>query len=547
MRLNLMSKMMVGFGIILFLMLGTSIYLVQQMKNIDQNYEELITKNAMARYQTTLAIAEVQGAVSSVRAYQISGKPEDAAKAAQSIKAAEEALEILKAVVSTEQEETALNEFVICLSNFKLYSNNLINLITQREALEGAAWEVANLNIVDVINNNEGIINDMVRAGKALALIESDILEQKNQANTKQADGSIALAMTLTVIIVLLGMAVAYYVARLISKPIQAVNQAAAQIATGDLTAEEIKINSQDEIGQLAKSFNAMFVNLKDMVQKIQHHANSVAASAGELSAGAENVSAGATETAATMTEFATSLEHIANNVQEVSRTSASTVNQAHQGRQQVVQVTEQFAVNARIAGEVYRIVEILNAKSRDISKIVDLITQIADQTNLLALNAAIEAARAGEQGRGFAVVAEEVRKLAEQSANSTKQIGAIISGIQLETQNAFAEMELARDIVEKITQSLKELENGFAGIVTSVDGLATQIQEVNSTTEQISAGVQNVVAANEEQNATMEEVAATAQSLARMAEELESLVGNFKVAQVADDEHIKVPVEQQA
>lgn len=531
MRLNLMGKMMVGFGIVLFLMLGTSIYLVQQMKTIDHHYDELIVKTAQARYQATLATSEAQGAASSVRAYMISGNPEDAAKAAQSIKTAEDAVQKLKSLAATEEEKVLVEDFTTRLSVFKGHANNLIELIKERESLQGAEREAAQFKVVEAFSNNQEIITGMVNVGKAMGVRESEILEQKNQANSDQVDRSIALAMTLVVIIISLGMAVSYYVGRMIAKPIRAVNEAAAQIATGDLTGEEINIKSQDEIGQLAKSFNTMFVNLKDIVQKIQHHANNVAASAGELSAGAENVSAGATETASTMTEFAASIEHIAGNVQDVSSAADATASQANAGSQQVAQVTEQFAENVKITGEVGRIVGILEEKSRDISKIIDLITQIADQTNLLALNAAIEAARAGEQGRGFAVVAEEVRKLAEQSASSTKQISEIIGGIQLDTQKAVTEMEVAGNMVGNINLSLKELENGFGRIVTSVNGLASQIQEVASTTEQISAGVQNVVAANEEQTATMEEVAATSQGLARMAEELEGLVSNFKIA----------------
>ena len=192
-----------------------------------------------------------------------------------------------------------------------------------------------------------------------------------------------------------------------------------------------------------------------------------------------------------------------------------------------------------------------LGQRSKAIDQIVATISGIAGQTNLLALNAAIEAARAGEQGRGFAVVAEEVRKLAEQSQEATKQISALIGGIQGDTEQAVAAMDNGTREVKLGAEVVNTAGQAFHEIVALVEQVSDQIREVSSTIDQMAIGSQQIVesvnridhlskeaasqaqtvsAATEEQSASMEEIASSSQSLAQLALELRDAVGKFKV-----------------
>jgi methyl-accepting chemotaxis protein len=197
------------------------------------------------------------------------------------------------------------------------------------------------------------------------------------------------------------------------------------------------------------------------------------------------------------------------------------------------------------------KVVGELGERSKEINQIIAVITDIASQTNLLALNAAIEAARAGEHGRGFAVVAEEVRKLAEQSAQSAKQIYQLISTIQEETNLTVQSMDAAKGEVLSGIDVVNTAGNSFAQIERSINNVTVQIQEVSSAVQQMAASSEQIVqsmkmitqisesssaqtmavsSATEEQLASMEEITSAANSLTKMAEALQSLIEKFKI-----------------
>ncbi|HBV99141.1 MAG: hypothetical protein JL50_07230 [Peptococcaceae bacterium BICA1-7] len=328
---------------------------------------------------------------------------------------------------------------------------------------------------------------------------------------------------------VLLGLLTAFFIARSITGPVASLVNVANVAASGDLTSD-IEVKSGDEIGKLATAFKTMVGEMRGLVREIMEKSSALSASSQQLNSSAQQTSAGASENAATMTEIASTVEQVTANVQSISQASEVTKGHANEGSGGLVTINSQMQAIAGTAKEASVAIDGLNTKTQEINQIVDLITSIADQTNLLALNAAIEAARAGEQGRGFAVVAEEVRKLAEQSANATKEISGLVSAIQTESQKAVNNMADGGREVEGGTRVVQEVGQNFQNIISAVQDLSTQIQEVASATEEMSAGVQNVAASTEEQTAAMEEVSASADSLSRLAEEMNLLVGRFKV-----------------
>lgn len=369
------------------------------------------------------------------------------------------------------------------------------------------------------------------------------------------------------------GIVLASLTVKSINKPLKIMNRRLQEIAEGegDLT-QNIRLNSKDELGEMASSFNKMIGKLRELVIQVSHNAEQVAAASEQLTASSEettrateqiaasvqDVAVGTNkqvqsvnETKETVHDISASVRQIAVSSEVVSTTALQASEKAGEGNQAVTTVISQMNDINETVNELSRMVKTLGSRSSEISEIVNAITGIAGQTNLLALNAAIEAARAGEHGRGFAVVADEVRKLAEQSAGSAQEISQLISAILRDTNQTVQTMEETTNKVAEGITSVHGAGHSFEEIQQAVLEVTTQIQEVNSAVQEMSAGTKQLVenvdliaetsgvtangtqtmsAATEEQLAAMEEMTASSSSLSKMAEELRELIKKFKV-----------------
>lgn len=263
-----------------------------------------------------------------------------------------------------------------------------------------------------------------------------------------------------------------------------------ADVADGDLTAEaEV---TADMTGAIADSFNYMIEQLRTIITDVQDTTLQVSSAASEIQATTEHLAAGSesqseqiVNTSSAIDEMAVSIQQVSENANAAAEVAGQALSTAQQGNQAVQRTIQGMGGIRQQVQETAKRIKRLGESSQEIGEIVQLIGDIADRTSILALNASIQAAMAGEAGRGFAVVAEEVERLAERSAEATKQIEGLIKGIQSETTEAVTAMEeTTREVVSgssvandagRSLEEIGEVSNRLAELINSISMAARQ------------------------------------------------------------------------
>lgn len=380
--------------------------------------------------------------------------------------------------------------------------------------------------------------------------------------------------MVMFAVVIIVIVVASQYFSKLIAKPFITLSTVMRTIADGELKDYDIKIKSNDEIGQVYQSFKVMNQNLRSLVGNIQLTAGSLASQSLQLSSATDQTSQSLTQVVTTISEMAqgnsdqasmvqtttdaiSRVNDIVSDATEKTETAADkaqeTLNLAIDGQDAIKRQSQKIEENNKYTKAVGESIQQLAAMADEIRNIVGVINNIANQTNLLSLNASIEAARAGDAGRGFAVVAEEIRKLAEQSGSSAGKIEDLVKSINGKIQETVVQMNQAKDSVISMEASADDTKKSFDRILGSVTDLAQIVKDVNIAFEEISeqveevakqaidisavveeasAGMEEISASSEEQLAAMETISNSSEELKNMANDLLTQVSKFKISE---------------
>ena len=369
--------------------------------------------------------------------------------------------------------------------------------------------------------------------------------------------------------------AILFYIARLISVPVENLAAFASNVARGDLRSVLQSTDRTDEIGTLHNAFCNMTENLRKLIRQLSETAGRVAASSSDLTANTQEAaqasefaansvaqiaetSTAQSETivsaAAMMQEASSSIGEVTDVIKEIVTSAKMTEDETRDGQAILNHTISKMNTLKDGAAVVTETVRGLQESAHEVSSIVEMITSISEQTNLLALNAAIEAARAGEHGKGFSVVADEVRKLAEQSKEATANISELLNGNAVQMDKTFRAMEEQSVNVENSVEEIHRSGEKFTAIASHIESLSESINHISeiaqsvqqnnqravNSIEELSSGssdadtkmqeeVSNISAVTEEQAASMSEIAAATRTLSEIAQELQQMTKQFQ------------------
>jgi len=538
-NMKMRAKLILGFGLVILVMIGLAGYSFTEQAAINRHLDDIInTHFATLTLVDEINVARVELAQNFNDFVAASTAPE-IERLYQSM---QNDIQIIQTNIAKLQTINTDTETLKPLADLNASFTRWLTMYNEEIGLKNAKKQK---ELVQSFND---------KGKEAFALVAEKVVSLAESTKKRATDAyQNALAMqksstVITVILNILGIALAVLFAFIIGenivRPIKQLVTNLEEVANGNLQKHAIDSKRRDEIGMLIRAFESFLDRFREQISEINKMVLHLAASANEMSATSAQLGSSASETAASVMETATTTEEIrqvAQTTKDLAGTVTASSDQSYALSKESMTAILQMGENVqKIKSQMDNISQSLlnlSEQSQMIAEITAAVDEIAEQSNLLAVNAAIEAAKAGEQGKGFAVVAQEVKSLADQSKQSTRQVRKILTDIQKATSGALMaveqgnkEMLQGADKMNQVDAAMRAIAESLSKSVQLVQQIAYAVDQQFTGIDQINSAMNNVKTASAQNADAARNLEQVAASISDSGNKLKSFIEVYKL-----------------
>ncbi|MEW6182909.1 MAG: methyl-accepting chemotaxis protein [Bacillota bacterium] len=528
--MSIRHKILAGYLSVFLIFVVLGFMALSSMHRMQRSYDDLIVHRAGTVSKTKNLLLAVEYEALMLRTYLLTGSREYQTEFRRQADQVDRRLEELEKDLRTSDEKALFKNLKQTVDGFtEVYAQSIVAVRERRDLTDQEKLT----EVVRLTTAQRGTVRGVIAQGQAFIDYQQQLMDEKAKNNARLVNRITTVATVLGLFCLLLGIAAALYISRMIADPVRRIEEQVKRIAAGDLTPQELEVASRDEIGRLARSFGVMLMNLRRLTGRLQATTEEMGNFAADLREKAQEAAAASSHTTAVLNRALSAIEDVCSRAQKLSGVSERTTEQSEYIQETATRVLNQMESTVRIAARASKGVRDLSAALTDVKQIIEFISQFADQADLLARKATDELTVEGNSGQTqgvFVDMAHEIRTRAQEAARTTLDVAGLITAVQEHTREVISSVDEDCRLVGEGRSATRKATEALSGLVKEVREVTAQIKETAESSRDFSAALEGVTSASKAQTALVEGVAKACSMLDDLVVELQEALAALKL-----------------